>query len=130
MRSHHLLLTGVIMLVSSAAAQAEPYAGGAVIENETKEGTILTDAKGMTLYTFDKDSDGASACYDACAVKWPPLAATKADKADGDYKPIARKDGTFQWSHEGQPLYLWQMDKKPGDTTGNGVGGVWHTAKE
>ncbi|KXG87901.1 COG4315 family predicted lipoprotein [Agrobacterium bohemicum] len=130
MRAHHLLIAGLVTLATGTAALAEPYAGGAVVETETAQGTIMTDAHGMTLYTFDKGTDGASACYDACAKKWPPLAATKTDKADGDYKPIARKDGTMQWSHEGKPLYLWQMDKKPGDVTGNGVGGVWHIAKE
>lgn len=130
MRPHHLLLTGVILAISGAAALAEPYAGGAVVETKTAKGTILTDAKGMTLYTFDKDSNGTSACYDDCAKKWPPLEAKKGDKAEGDYKPIARKDGTMQWSHDGKPLYRWQMDKKAGDMTGDGVGGVWHTAKE
>ncbi|WP_416409104.1 hypothetical protein [Agrobacterium rosae] len=130
MRAHHLLIAGLVTFATSTAALAEPYAGGAVVETKTAQGTILTDAHGMTLYTFDKDTDGVSACYDACATKWPPLVATKTDKPDGDYKPIARKDGTMQWSHEGKPLYLWQMDKKPGDMTGNGVGGVWHTAKE
>ncbi|BCH58431.1 hypothetical protein RvVAR0630_10550 [Agrobacterium vitis] len=130
MRSYPLLLAGFVTFVSAGAALAGPYAGGAVIETKTAQGTILTDAKGMTLYTFDNDTKGQSTCYDGCAKKWPPLAATKTDKADGAYQPIARKDGTMQWSHDGKPLYRWQMDKKPGDTTGDGVGNVWHTAKE
>lgn len=129
MRAHQFVLAGALTLASTAAL-AEPYAGGAVIEKATAKGTILTDTKGMTLYTFDNDGDASSACYDGCAKKWPPLTALKTDKADGDYKPIARKDGTMQWSHDGKPLYRWQMDKKPGDITGDGVGGVWHVAKE
>lgn len=119
MREHHFILAGALALASTAAL-AEPYAGGAVVETATAKGTILTDAKGMTLYTFDNDGDGSSACYDACTKKWPPLAAAKTDKADG----------TMQWSHDGKPLYHWQMDKKPGDVTGDGVGGIWHVAKE
>ncbi|WCK14290.1 hypothetical protein G6L41_005360 [Agrobacterium tumefaciens] len=129
MREHHFILAGALALASTAAL-AEPYAGGAVNEMATANGTILTDAKGMTLYTFDNDGDGSSACYDGCAKKWAPLAAAKTDKADGDYRPLARRDGTMQWSHDGKPLYHWQMDKKPGDVTGDGVGGVWHVAKE
>lgn len=129
MREHHFILAGALALVSTAAL-AEPYAGGAVVETATAKGTILTDAKGMTLYTFDNDGNGSSACYDDCAKKWPSLAAAKTDKADGDYRPLARRDGTMQWSHDGKPLYHWQMDKKPGDVTGDGVGGVWHVAKE
>jgi predicted lipoprotein with Yx(FWY)xxD motif len=27
------------------------------------------------------------------------------------------------------PLYLWVKDTKPGDMTGDGVNGVWNTAK-
>lgn len=38
----------------------------------SSKGEILVDAKGMALYTFDKDADGKSACVDACAGKWPP----------------------------------------------------------
>ncbi|MNL08592.1 Secreted repeat [compost metagenome] len=129
MREHHFILAGALALASTAAL-AEPYAGGAVVETATAKGTILTDAKGMTLYTFDNDGNGSSACYDGCAKKWPPLAAAKTDKADGDYRPLARRDGTMQWSYDGKPLYHWQMDKKPGDVTGDGVGGVWHVAKE
>lgn len=37
-----------------------------------------------------------------------------------------RTDGTMQWAYEGKPLYLWTKDTKPGDVTGDGVGGVWH----
>ena len=90
---------------------------------------ILTDAKGMTLYTFDNDKDGASACYDACAANWPPLVAAADAKADDEYGLIDRTDGSKQWTYDGKPLYLWVKDQKPGDMTGDGVKGVWHTAK-
>ena len=30
---------------------------------------------------------------------------------------------------QGKPLYLFVKDTKPGDTSGDGVGGVWHLAK-
>ncbi|MDQ0456321.1 COG4315 family predicted lipoprotein [Rhizobium paknamense] len=130
MRPHHLLLTSLLLGMSGTAALADSYADGAIREKKTDKGTILTDAKGMTLYTFDKDPKDVSVCFDDCAKKWPPLEAKKSDRVKGDYKPIARKDGTMQWSHDGKPLYRWQMDKKPGDMTGDGVGNVWHIVKE
>ncbi len=71
MRAHHFVLAGALVLAATAAL-AELYAGGAVVEKATAKGTILTDAKGMTLYTFDNDGDASSACYDSCAKKWPP----------------------------------------------------------
>jgi predicted lipoprotein with Yx(FWY)xxD motif len=90
---------------------------------------MLTDEKGMTLYTFDKDEMGKSACVDACAQNWPPLMANADAKAEGDLSTIMRADGSKQWAYKGKPLYLWTKDMKPGETTGDGFKDVWHTAK-
>lgn len=119
-------------LVATAAgpALAEDYASGAIKTMETAKGEILTDAQGMALYTFDKDAAGVSNCYDDCAVKWPPATAAAGAMASDDFSLVTRKDGTQQWAFKGMPLYLWQGDKKPGDISGDGVGGVWHLAKE
>lgn len=125
-----IFLAAATALGTPLAAHAEDYAGGAIKTMDSASGEILTDAKGMTLYTFDKDAKDTSNCYDDCAMKWPPLMATAAAKADGDFTLVARKDGSMQWAYEGKPLYLWQKDKKPGDVTGDGVGEVWHVAKD
>lgn len=90
---------------------------------------VLTDSKGMTLYTFDKDSAGKSACNGQCAVNWPPLLASGDAKATGDYGIVTRDDGKKQWTYKGKPLYTWFKDQKPGDKTGDGVNNVWHTAR-
>jgi predicted lipoprotein with Yx(FWY)xxD motif len=92
---------------------------------------VLTDSKGMTLYTFDKDATpGKSACNGPCATNWPPLTATKA-KAMGDWTVVTRDDGTKQWAYKGKPLYRFAKDTKSGDMTGDGFNnGVWHTAKQ
>jgi len=93
------------------------------------EGGILTNAAGMSLYTFDKDTGGKSACTGACATNWPPMMAGPSDKASGDYSIISRDDGSKQWAYKGKPLYLWSKDQKPGDTTGDGRNNIWHLAK-
>ena len=90
---------------------------------------VLADSRGMTLYVFDKDSDGMSACYDKCAANWPPMIAAAGAMADDDFGLIQRKDGSMQWTYYGKPLYFWAKDTKPGDMTGDGVNGVWHVAK-
>jgi predicted lipoprotein with Yx(FWY)xxD motif len=100
-----------------------------IMEADTSAGKALTDAKGMTLYTFDKDEGGKSACYDKCAVNWPPLIAPADAKAEGKYGLTQRTDGSMQWTYDGKPLYLWIKDAKPGDVTGDGVNNVWHIAK-
>ena len=93
---------------ATSLALAEDYAGGAIKSAETSAGEILTDANGMTLYTFDKDTAGTSNCYDECAVNWPPLIAAAGAAADDEYTLVERKDGTMQWAYDGKPLYLWK----------------------
>lgn len=93
-------------------------------------GGMLTNADGMTLYTFDKDSAGKSACNGGCAVNWPPLMVTSDAKPAGEYSIVVRDDGKKQWAYKGKPLYTWIKDQKPGDTTGDGFNNnVWHVAK-
>jgi predicted lipoprotein with Yx(FWY)xxD motif len=96
-------------------------------------GRILVDSKGITLYDFVKDKGTTSVCYGACAALWPPLLTNG--------KPIAgpgvrasllgttkRKDGKVEVTYGGHPLYYFVTDRKPGQTTGQGVnqfGGPW-----
>lgn len=124
------MFAAAALLLAAPFAQADDYASGAVKSMKTDKGEILTNSKGMTLYVYDKDSKGKSACYGACAANWPPLTAARGAKAHGDFSLVARKDGKHQWAYDGKPLYLWKNDSKPGDMTGDGVAGVWHLAKE
>ncbi len=118
-----------LTLAAAALAGAAAFAETGIQTGESTLGPVLTDADGMTLYTFDKDADGASACYDDCAVNWPPLVAPEGAAADGDYGLTERTDGAMQWTYKGMPLYTWVKDAAPGDVTGDGVKDVWHAAK-
>ncbi len=118
-------------LLSTAIAYADDYLGGLVKSAEVGGKEILTDAKGMTLYIWDKDAMGVSNCYDQCAVNWPPLLVPAGTAVSGDFTLVDRKDSDQKIvAYKGWPLYLWIKDKAPGDTTGDGVGGTWHTAVE
>jgi predicted lipoprotein with Yx(FWY)xxD motif len=111
--------------LASAALAAPPTKTGT-----TAKGSVLTDAKGMTLYTFDKDADGKSACNGPCATNWPVLKAEAGDKAEGGYTMVSRDDGSKQWAYKGKPLYTFAKDQKPGDITGDGfLNGAWHLAQ-
>ncbi len=126
-----LLLAGAVALGCLAApAFAEDYLGGAVKSVDIGGKQVLTDANGMTLYIFDKDTAGVTNCYDKCAINWPPLMADAAAAPDGDFTIVDRTDGTKMWAYKAMPLYFWKDDKAPGDITGDGVGGVWHLAVE
>jgi predicted lipoprotein with Yx(FWY)xxD motif len=99
------------------------------IQKKEGIGKYLTDGEGKTLYWFQKDSKGKSACAGACVEKWPvyyrdKVAPPQGIKA-GDFGTITREDGKKQTTFRGYPLYYWMNDKKPGDTTGQGVGNVW-----
>lgn len=119
------LATAMSFALASAALAAPPTKTGT-----TAKGSVLTDAKGMTLYTFDKDTDGKSACNGPCATNWPVLKAEAGDKAEGGYTIISRDDGSKQWAYKGKPLYTFAKDQKAGDITGDGfLNGAWHLAQ-
>lgn len=124
---HTSFITGLALaslLAACAGNTVQPSAAPAA----ASAGMLVTPA-GMSLYVFDKDSDGKSVCNGECAVKWPPLIAGAGDIASGDYGIVQRDDGRRQWAYKGKPLYLWFKDQKPGDTSGDGVNNVWHIAK-
>ena len=113
----------ISLLAVPAALANEPATVGT-----TAKGKVWVDSKGMTLYTYDKDSSGKSTCTGQCAELWPPHFAPGDAKADGDWTVVTRRDGKKQWAYKGKPLYLWKEDKKPGDVTGDGVNNVWRIA--
>ncbi len=92
-------------------------------------GTILTDYGDITLYTFDDDPLNGSACNAGCVDTWPPLTIPDGDFTtalpDG-FDEIARDDGLSQLTYLGKPLYYFSGDSAPGDTNGDGIGGLWH----
>lgn len=117
-------------LLAAALSASALLAAPALAQNVKTVDGVLTNGAGMTLYTFDKDAAGSgkSVCNGQCAVNWPPLFASDADKAKGDWSIVTRDDGRKQWAYKGKPLYLWIKDSKPGDRTGDGVNGVWKLA--
>ena len=129
-----LVLVSIVWVAPVAAQRGEGRGRGGgnmppgVQASKLTDGTMaLTDAKGMTLYTFGKDQPGVSNCNDNCAKNWPPLMAAADAKPMGEWTIVTRADGSRQWAYKGMPLYLWIKDKVPGDNTGNNVG-VWKTA--
>lgn len=97
----------------------------------TKIGKVLTDSKGDTLYVYSKDMRGAaSTCTMTCAKEWPAVkgkpAAAMGVKFAGSLGSVKDMDGTIQATYDGYPLYTYAGDMAPGETSGNGAGGVWH----
>jgi predicted lipoprotein with Yx(FWY)xxD motif len=123
-----LTFTAVALALAcfGTAHAAEPATATAPM---AKNGMFVT-ANGMTLYTFDKDTSGKSACNGKCATNWPPLLVADGAKPAGGWSIVTRDDGLKQWAYKGKPVYGWIKDTKPGDTTGDGfMNGAWHIAK-
>jgi predicted lipoprotein with Yx(FWY)xxD motif len=110
-------------------AAAALAAGAPATPGQTSKGAGLIDGKGMSLYTFDKDAAGKSACNGPCAALWPPLPAVAGAAATGDWTVVSRGDGSAQWAYKGKPLYTFSKDGKPGDANGDGFKDIWHLAK-
>ena len=118
----------MISVLAACAAAVTMAPGGPGTTRQTGLGEVFTDAKGMTLYTYDADKPGESNCTGICAVIWPPVIAAEAAGPTGGFTTITRDDGAQQWAYRGMPLYGYVSDADPGDTSGDGVDGVWHAA--
>jgi predicted lipoprotein with Yx(FWY)xxD motif len=93
--------------------------------------TVLTNAKGFTLYWFAPDTATKSVCNGSCAQYWPPVPgqATEGPGVTGALGTITRSDGSSQAVYNGHPLYTYVSDSAPGQASGNNInvnGGVWH----
>ncbi|WP_207400602.1 hypothetical protein [Actinomadura roseirufa] len=103
-------------------------------KQDPKLGLILTDGQGRTLYRYDKDTSKppTSTCFGACKKAWPPAVFNGWThlKLEGVSKKVVgfierKDDGACQLTINGWPMYYYAKDARPGDTNGQGVGGVW-----
>ncbi|MGH8255022.1 MAG: hypothetical protein ACRET0_02280 [Steroidobacteraceae bacterium] len=78
----------------------------------------FADAKGMTLYTYDKDSPGKSRCMAACAKVWIPAVAPRTARPVGDWAIFKRAGGIRQWEYQGRPVYTFVKDTDIGSLFG------------
>jgi predicted lipoprotein with Yx(FWY)xxD motif len=129
------LLTSGGTLAKAATTKATT---SVVVSTKTlpKLGTVLVNAKGLTLYMFVPDKHAKVTCVGGCAVAWPPVmlpagakavaaGSAKASLLGSDSDPKGGKVVTYaHW-----PLYTYVGDTKPGAATGQGLnvnGGLWY----
>jgi len=113
---------------SAASAKKKKKKKPTVKVAETDLGEILVDSKGRTLYAFDPDGINidVSNCATGCEQAWPHLTAKKLKAGKGLDKSLLELGADNQVAYNGHLLYRYVGDTAPGDTTGQGVGGVWH----
>ncbi len=115
---------------------APPSTSGALIHTATatvsgKSETILTNAQGLTLYYRDGDTPTSSGCTGGCADTWPPLIVTGTPTSSTSLpgRLTAQQSGNGnQVAYNGHLLYTYTVDSAPGQTNGEGAGGIWHVA--
>lgn len=113
---------------TSGPSSGATAAGLTIAVAETDLGTVLADGDGMTLYVFDSDDVDTSACTGGCLDAWPPVLGDEVTAGEGvsaDLGTFTRDDGDVQATVGGRPLYRYATDAAPGDTAGQGVGGLW-----
>jgi predicted lipoprotein with Yx(FWY)xxD motif len=129
------LAGSALAVLATIAFSATPTKPATVKTRSNKLGKILVDGRSRTLYLFEKDKKGKSACSGACAQNWPPLLTKGKPKAASGVKSsllgtTKRSDGTTQVTYNKHPLYTFVVDKnKPGSTKGEGLdafGAEWY----
>ena len=100
--------------VSHRAGQPGPCHPGTAITDSGV--TVLTSAKGFTMYWFVPDTSTKSNCNGSCAQLWPPVQApaTAGPGIIGKLGTITLSDGSTQATHDGHPLYTYTADTAPG----------------
>jgi predicted lipoprotein with Yx(FWY)xxD motif len=124
-----LVVLGIV--AAGAGGPAPAAAGGGLKTAKIGTVTVLTNARGLTLYWFAPDTAARSACYGTCAAYWPPVAGSSAagPGVTGRAATIRRSDGSTQATYNGHPLYTYVGDTAPGQASGNNLnlnGGLWH----
>jgi predicted lipoprotein with Yx(FWY)xxD motif len=119
----------------TAIAASAPTKPATVKVRKVSLGRILVNGKSQTLYLFEKDKKGKSACSGQCAKFWPPLLTKGKPKTGSGVKAsllgtTKRSDGTTQVTYNKHPLYRFLNDNnKVGSTKGEGVnafGAEWY----
>lgn len=104
-----------------------------VKSRSTSLGKVLVGPNGRTLYTLATDPNNGSDCSGPCATNWPPLMVatgtviTGASGVTGKFSSFARS-GRRQVTYKGRAVYYYKGDTAPGQTKGDGAGGVWYVA--
>ncbi|HEV3294340.1 MAG TPA: hypothetical protein VG123_35610, partial [Streptosporangiaceae bacterium] len=126
-----LVLLAVAEAGASSSAPAATSTGAGLKTTVIDGTTVLTNAKGFTLYSFAPDTPTVSKCYGSCAAYWPPVTGTAPASSGlpGTVGTITRTGGARQLTYNGHPLYTYIGDSAPGQANGNNLnlnGGLWH----
>ena len=124
----------ILATVASRPAHAAVSAATTVDLGKSTLGRMLVTSRGHTLYLFEKDRNGRSSCTGMCATYWPPLLTTAKPHAGSGVRAgllgtTRRPDGKLQVTYKHHPLYTFALEKRAGQTKGEGLkefGAEWY----
>jgi predicted lipoprotein with Yx(FWY)xxD motif len=124
------LLLGLSLAAAGPASTSTGSSGALLKLGRVGGVSVLTNARGFTLYLFVPDAPDKSTCYGTCAAYWPPVTGTPMAGAGvtGKLGTIRRSDGGKQVTYDSHPLYTYVGDSHPGQANGNNInlnGGLW-----
>lgn len=123
-----LLALSAVAVPMALARGTKTVAGEATAPSLHK--TVLTNTKGLTLYTLSGETNGKFICTGACLKAWPPLLVAAGTTPKGPVKlgTIKRPEGKTQVTYKGMPIYTFSGDSRKGEANGEGLRdvGVWH----
>jgi predicted lipoprotein with Yx(FWY)xxD motif len=128
------LILAAILVVSAVAVPMALAKGSKTVAGEATapslHKTVLTNTKGLTLYTLSGEKNGKFICTGSCLKSWPPLLVAAGTTPKGPVKlgTIKRPEGKTQVTFKGAPVYTFAGDSKKGEANGEGLRdvGVWH----
>jgi predicted lipoprotein with Yx(FWY)xxD motif len=99
-------------------------------------GPIVVNAAGLTLYHASSEKNGKITCTGNCVYFWFPVIWKGKGKpvlgkglSASKIGTIKRPNGALQVTYDKLPLYRYYLDRKPGQTKGQGVkdpAGTWY----
>jgi len=116
----------------------QPASNNLHLDSTAALGKFIVDKKGRTLYFFANDANGQSNCTGGCLTNWKPLSIDStsgqydAGLSAADFTVVTLVSGIKQLAYKGWLLYYYTPADVPeaaGQTTGEGIGGVWFVAK-
>ncbi len=128
------LMLAAVLAISAMAVPMALARGSKTVAGEATapslHKSVLTNTKGLTLYTLSGEKNGRFICTGSCLKSWPPLlvAAGTTPKGPVALGTIKRPEGKIQVTYKGAPLYTFAGDSKKGEANGEGLKdvGVWH----
>jgi predicted lipoprotein with Yx(FWY)xxD motif len=134
-RGLYALAIAALLAMSAIAAPMALAKGSKTVTGEATapklHKTVLTNTKGLTLYTLSGETHGKFICTTAeCLKAWPPLLVTPGTTPKGPVKlgTVKNPEGKTQVTFKGMPVYTFEGDSKKGEANGEGLKdvGVWH----